>query len=96
MAQSIIMSLLNYHYSLGYIRLSKFFIINHATDNEIRTIATSIKIDRIKAGIVIFVGRAARFVTSDRAIAPRHAMINAKLPLVVITAIAVNGVKREA
>ena len=52
--------------------------------------------ERMNAGMVIFVGSAARFVTRHSPIAPRQAIIRVKLPLVVITAMAVKGVNKEA
>ena len=47
-------------------------------ENVAITIAISIKIESAKAGIVIFVGNAARFVTSASAIAPIPVINNGK------------------
>jgi hypothetical protein len=52
-------------------------------------------IDRKNTGIVIRVGRAARFVTSENAIAAIVALRRAKLYVVAITIIAVSGVIKQ-
>ena len=55
-------------------------------------ITKSIAIDRKNAGMVIFVGNAARFVTSDMVIEAIAAIKKTKLCVVAITTIAVSGV----
>lgn len=52
-------------------------------------------IESTNAGIVIFVGSAARLVTSASAIAPIAVINSVKLCVVAITAITVNGVKKH-
>ena len=60
------------------------------------TTIMSIKIDRKNAGMVILVGSAARLVTNARPIALKEIITREKLLLVNITAITVNGVRKEA
>ena len=65
-------------------------------DMAIATITISATIDSKNAGIVTFVGKAARFVTSARPIAASAAIISEKLLPLNTTAITVNGVRNDA
>lgn len=77
--------LLNYEKSIGY-------IICKTVNAVVTKIPRSIKMLRAKAGMVILVGKAARLVISDMAMAKMANINNTKLLPAITTANTVSGV----